>query len=460
MALPIRDGNQSLTTLSTILVSNAHIPAHTVVSLGTQAITDISTAVRNTAEGTVPTGGIPIMGYNGDNDTSFILRTNQGGQLVAEIASGTVTANGGDFTATDTTPTRAVQIGFTETDGSGDFVAVNNANRPFPVQVLSGTVTANVFGKDANSSATPQIPVISYDEGIAAANFGYVVPVQVTNVGGQISEANPLPISGTVTIGAGTAQIGSVTVGNSITIGASSVTFNSYVAKRDDGTWHPLSVEYGSGYISARVYPSDITPFRATVTIGNSVTIGSALPAGANQIGSVTASGTVTANLSNTVTASWKGASGSANAIPIVFAQEGAYGGGILAYDGSNTSLNVNIKGSLPSLVAGTAQIGSVTVGNTVTIANIQGNTTQTSVFTSTTPSSVIASAVTGRTVLTVFNEGAGNLHISIGAICTTIGYQVRLSAGDYWEAPLNQTSLLHSAVFATAGTARVAQVS
>jgi hypothetical protein len=134
MALSILDGNQSATTLSTILSSGQHITAHTVVSLGTQAKTDILSAVSS---------GIAI----------------------------------------------------------------------------SGTVTANVVGKDANSTATPQIPVISYDEGIKAANVGYVVPVQVTNVGGQISEANPLPISGTVTIGsipngALTTRFGSITTAN------------------------------------------------------------------------------------------------------------------------------------------------------------------------------------------------------------------------------------------------------
>jgi len=62
--------------------------------------------------------------------------------------------------------------------------------------------------------------------------------------------------------------------------------------------------------------------------------------------------------------------------------------------------------------------------------------------------------------VLTIFNEGAGNLHICAGATCTTIAYQVRLSAGDYYEVPNHQTTITHSAVFATAGTARVCQVS
>ena len=44
MALAILDGTQTATTLSTILSSGQHITAHTVVSLGTQAITDILNA--------------------------------------------------------------------------------------------------------------------------------------------------------------------------------------------------------------------------------------------------------------------------------------------------------------------------------------------------------------------------------------------------------------------------------
>jgi len=45
MALSILDGTQTATTLSTILSSGQHITAHTVVSLGTQAITDMRSAV-------------------------------------------------------------------------------------------------------------------------------------------------------------------------------------------------------------------------------------------------------------------------------------------------------------------------------------------------------------------------------------------------------------------------------
>jgi hypothetical protein len=123
--------------------------------------------------------------------------------------------------------------------------------------------------------------------------------------------------------------------------------------------------------------------------------------------------------------------------------------------------------GDVPVAIAanGTAisVAGSVTASisnSVVTFYPAQGTTVTNSNFTSTTASTTLVSAVAGREVLTVFNEGAGNLYISPGATCTTIAYQVRLSAGDYWECPAGQLSLAHTAVFATAGTARVTQVS
>jgi hypothetical protein len=124
---------------------------------------------------------------------------------------------------------------------------------------------------------------------------------------------------------------------------------------------------------------------------------------------------------------------------------------------------NVDIESINSALPAGTNQIGSVTASisnSVVTFYPMQGTSVSSTNFTSTTASTTLVSAVAGREVLTVFNEGAGNLHISPGATCTTISYQVRLSSGDYWECPAGQTSLAHTAVFATAGTARVSQVS
>lgn len=295
MALSILDGNQSATTLSTILSSGQHITAHTVVSLGTQAITDMRGAVS---------GSVVSISNFPDTQPVSIASVTVGNTVTI---AGTVTAN------------------------------------PNGTQTIAGTVTANV---------------------------GNAVVIQVVNSvqdgdGTTFGIDRDFPISGTVTLGVSTAQIGSVTASISGTV--------------------PISI--------------------SSVTVGNSVTIASipALVAGTAQIGSVTAS------ISNSVTIA-----------------------------------------SLPAIS------GTVTA-NTFAV---QGTAVTTSNFTSTTASTVLANYNATREVLTIFNEGAGNLHIAPGATCTTIAYQVRLSAGDYYEVPNHQTTITHSAVFATAGTARVTQIS
>ena len=179
-----------------------------------------------------------------------------------------------------------------------------------------------------------------------------------------------------------------------------------------------------------------------TVTVGNSLTI-SSLPA---------ISGTVSiGNLGDGINTFWAD-----NAVNDITS---AVNGGIGTYISDNDALPIS---------------GTVTVGNSVTIGSLpaisgtvtantfalQGTAVTTSNFTSTTASTVLANYNATREVLTIFNEGAGNLHVCAGATCTTIAYQVRLSSGDYYEVPNHQTTITHSAVFATAGTARVCQVS
>jgi hypothetical protein len=365
MALSILDGNQSATTLSTILSSGQHITAHTVVSLGTQAITDI---VNATSAGLTNT------------------------QLRAS----------------------AVTIGGT--------VTVGNSLTISSLPAISGTVTANVFGKSGSNDGTLyQIPVnesgnsdvlqrnipIGFidSEGISQiVKTDTALPIQGTVTIGSALPAGTNRIgvvtigAGTVTIGAGTAQIGSVTVGNSVTI--SSLPNDLYITIRN-------------GLVN---YNENESPFPVSVNYAEPITGTVTLGAGTAQIGSVTAS----------------------------------------------------ISGTVP------ISISSVTVGNSVTIGSLpaisgtvtantfalQGTAVTTSNFTSTTASTVLASFNATREVLTIFNEGAGNLHICAGATCTTIAYQVRLSAGDYYEVPNHQTTITHSAVFATAGTARVTEVS
>jgi len=108
MALSILDGNQSATTLSTIVTSGQHIPAHTVVSLGTQAITDMRSAVSGSVvsvsslpaiSGTVTIGQIQgyhhtTAGTNGPFNADVILvgedieSGKAGGLVVIQAARG------------------------------------------------------------------------------------------------------------------------------------------------------------------------------------------------------------------------------------------------------------------------------------------------------------------------------------------------------------------------------------
>ena len=70
-----------------------------------------------------------------------------------------------------------------------------------------------------------------------------------------------------------------------------------------------------------------------------------------------------------------------------------------------------------------------------------------------------IGTSNANRKGLIVFSEGPGNLHITLGTATTsTSSYTVRLSSGDYYEVPFNYTGLV-GGIFATAGTARVTQI-
>jgi len=305
MALSILDGNQTATTLSTILSSGQHITAHTVVSLGTQAKTDILSAVSS---------GIAI--------------------------SGTVTANGGNFAYAQDEDTsndgdKGVLIGWRD-DVNGSFRNVSDF-QPLPI---SGTVT-----------------------------IGSALPAGTNRIGVVTIGA------GTVTIGAGTAQIGSVTasISGTVPISISSVTVGNFPATQPVSLASLPALVAGTAQIGAVTASiSGTVPVSiASVTVGNSVTIGS-LP---------TISGTVTANIAI-----------------------------------SSTSIT---SGSFSSLTSAT-----------------------------------LVPANTARKMATVYNLGAGQLFVNAGATATTLGggFMVALSSGDFYECDYTTTTL--SAIFATAGTA------
>jgi hypothetical protein len=281
------------------------------------------------------------------------------------------------------------------------------------------TVTASAFTAGANTGLT----LVASTAGLtttAALVIYYDDQLASTTV-----TVSSLPsISGTVTVGAGTAIIGNI-----------------------DGVNTVLAVQDGSGNVFGydRNFPVDII---------------TALPAGTNRIGVVTiGAGTVTIG------------AGTAEIGTVKPAKNQSGNAQFLSVDDGSGKLFTSTL-----LTAGTAQIGSVTasISNSVTIASLpaisgtvtantfalQGTAVTTSNFTSTTASTVLANYNATREVLTIFSEGPGTLFVSAGATCTTVQYQVRLSSGDYYEAPSHQSTITHSAVFATAGTARVTQVS
>lgn len=95
MALSILDGNQTATTLSTVVSSGQHIPAHTVVSLGATAISNIASAVSGVqVSGTVTVGNLPTIPYDETIESGPCVAVKISGYGQPDIPiSGTVTAN-------------------------------------------------------------------------------------------------------------------------------------------------------------------------------------------------------------------------------------------------------------------------------------------------------------------------------------------------------------------------------
>jgi hypothetical protein len=308
---------------------------------------------------------------------------------------------------------------------------------------VRGSVTAN-----SNLTATALVDLV---EPVRAGVFSWADG----ELQGIISNSTPV-ISGTVTVG------------------ASSVTFNANVGTRSDGSRHPLSLESGSNYVNARVFSPSVEIFQATVTVGNSVTIGS-LPA---------ISGTVTANVvgtrafvdSNAVTVSgfltvggWDDVNSQHAPIPLTDSGTGVR----IGFDDANGApLQVINHPSLP-LSATVTVSNSVTIGSLPTISGTvtanagsgtfnvsnRGATGEATVsnFTSTTSSTLKASN-SNRKVLTIYNEGAGNLHVLYGSgTASTTNYSVKLFSGDYLE--IDKYTGQVNAIFATAGTARVTEI-
>jgi hypothetical protein len=300
---------------------------------------------------------------------------------------------------------------------------------PTGTQTIAGTVTANVGG--IASGVT--VPVRLYAEQISGSESGQDTLVVCDSVGqllvnATVAGSSVLGYDGYAYVSVKPSVGSSVTIGNTVTI-AGTVTAN------------PTGTQTIAGTVTAND--------SGALTIVNSSTVTKADVKFTTIAGAYNPTDVASSYVVRPLAASSTGKL-------LIDASADSGGGSVVGYDGNafirvaQSPQSVVTVGSLPAIS------GTVTA-NTFAV---QGTAVTTSNFTSTTASTVLANYNATREVLTIFNEGAGNLHICAGATCTTIAYQVRLSAGDYYEVPNHQTSLTHSAVFATAGTARVTQVS
>lgn len=288
---------------------------------------------------------------------------------------------------------------------------------------------------DGNQSATTLSTILSSGQHITAHTVVSLGTQAITDMRGAVSGSvvsiSNLPSTQTIA--------GTVTVGNSVTIGSALDALNDY-ALNYNNAW-PI--------VYANTHGGDPLPISGTVSLGIQQSDDTDPNIKFLPIGFAQSDGGGQLDL-------WTGVK-QTNPLPVYFPSNNPLPAG------TNRIGVVTIGAGTVTLGAGTAQIGSVTASisnSVVTFYPMQGTAVSLTTFNSTTSSTTLVSAIANREVLTVFNEGAGQLFISPGATATTISYQVRLSSGDYWECPAGQLSLAHTAVFATAGTARVTQVS
>lgn len=243
MALSILDGTQTATTLSTILSSGQHITAHTVVSLGTQAITDMRSAVSGSV---VSISNLP--------STQTIAGTVTVGVL-PDLTVSTDFADVGTAIAAGITNYGSIPVDINSALPAG-------TNRIGVVTIGAGTVTIG--------AGTAQI-------GSVTASISGTVPISISSV----TVGNSVTIGSLPALVEGSAQIGTVTVSN--------------ISSLPDAGENPVIRTFMFGYDYDNETPIAIASdgnalkISGTVTVGNSVTIES-LPA---------ISGTVTANSSN-----------------------------------------------------------------------------------------------------------------------------------------------------------------
>ena len=494
MPLPIRDGNQSLTTLSTLIVNSAHVPAHTVVSIGSQAITDIAQAVSGVELGPNTINAlenISVTFGSGASVTIGNVVSVTGGLTNAELRASSVTIGGSvqvsNLPATQTvtftqasvtfgqavvsasnigdilsgvgtdntadTNTKFFKIGGHQ-DGSnqishivhvsaGGAMKVDASDSSVTLGAIQGTVT---IGNSVTISNFPATQAVTF--GQASVTFGSVT--------GSVSVLNfpaTQTIAGTVTanvVGTRTfVDVNAVTVSGFLAVGGWDAANSQHapIPLTDGGTGVRIGFDDATGSpLQVVNHPS--IPLSATVTIGNSVTIGS-LPA---------ISGTVTANgynyeegFNEAITIRNDGndqryipigpsyPSNPSASIPIPIINE------------SGASLSISGTVTVSSLPASTVTVSSLpAISGTVTVGAMPSGSLTTRFGSVTTANTAeLTSAVTNssRKYLLIQNVTTGSNVITVGigfTPTTTQGIQLTAGAGITFESSYIPTGAVY----------------
>jgi hypothetical protein len=360
------------------------------------------------------TNVVTLTGVNIDADQLLLIVAPQVGRTMYNFASVTGTVSAG----ADTRVTlNASTAGLTTTSPLVIFY-----DDQASTQTIAGTVTANAGGDFANSIESV------FDVG----NVSKKIAVQLyDDNGGAVGVPNnPLPISGTVTVGG----FSSVSVGSGAIL----------IAGDRGGAITPIPIDSGSGQVGVQLKQSSgpsIDPISQTnglwvrqangssITVGNSVTIGS-LPA---------ISGTVTANLFGEAVGGGPNEPTKLQCDSNGFLITSLYrsGSDAVNYDPVAGNVSVNVK-NVSSVTIGSVPNGSLTTRfGTPTTANV----------------SFATSAVTNanRKYLLIQNVTTGSNVITVGigfTPTTTQGIQLTAGAGITFESsyiPTGQVFVLSS---------------
>lgn len=180
MALRVLDGNQTATTLSSVVTGGEHIVAHSVVSLGANAIANITSAVSGS-----------VVSISNFPSTQTIA-----GTVTASLSESLLYPDGA------TGLTKGIAVGFLENQIAqpAQFTIPNtDGSRPFPVAIVlnDDAEYANGVGNGVNSKFLPISGTVTANLPLGNS-FVFLVNGDNDTV---VGSSNPIPVTGSVSVG-------------------------------------------------------------------------------------------------------------------------------------------------------------------------------------------------------------------------------------------------------------------